>query len=43
MRLNFLERVMGLRALRRAPALSEKIPRAVGIFSSILVPKHSQK
>jgi len=36
--LDFLERAMGLRALRRAPALSGKIPKAVGIFSSILVP-----
>jgi hypothetical protein len=29
---------MGLATLRRRPALSRKIPRAVGIFLSILVP-----
>ena len=30
---------MGLHALRRVPALSVKIPRAVGILTSILVPQ----
>ncbi len=34
-----MERAMGLATLRRRPALSGKIPRAVSIFPSILVPQ----
>jgi hypothetical protein len=32
--LDFLERAMGLRALRRAPALSLKMPNSIGIFDA---------
>ncbi len=34
---------MGLHALRRVPALSVKIPRAVGIFTAILIPYTPRK
>lgn len=37
-----MERMMGLRALRRAPALSRKMPNSIGIFLSIRVLKSSE-